>query len=51
LLVPESPSFTSKSLTIVFFLNAKVKWFFGGFNCKKLGKRVKKFGDLYIWFP
>jgi hypothetical protein len=25
LLVPESPSFTSKSLTIVFFLNAKVK--------------------------
>jgi hypothetical protein len=41
LLVPLSPSFTSKSLTLVFFKkNAKVKLFLGGFNCKMLGKRV-----------
>ncbi len=38
LLVPESPSFTSKSLTIVFFLNAKVKWFFGASIAKSWGK-------------
>jgi hypothetical protein len=51
LLVPESPSFTSKSLTIVFFLKM-LKWSdFWGLELQNVRKKGKIFGDLYIWFP